>query len=124
MKIAICSKNKGLKSELSDRFGRAENFVIFNTETNEIITIENTARTEPSGAGGSAVRLLAKNKVDVVIVPELGPHAMSAVKAFEMKVYSYGNCTTVEEAINKYKNGELKELSTNTNNGHHGLYRA
>ena len=124
MKIAICAKDEGLQSAVADRFGRAEKFVIFDTETKEVVTIENSARNEASGAGGNAVRLLDKNKVEIVLVPELGPKAMDAVKAFEIEAYAYGESKTVEEAIKKYENGELEKLLTNTTESKHGLHKA
>lgn len=124
MKIAICAKKEGLKSEVSDRFGRAENFVIYDTESKEAITVDNTAKNAASGAGGSAVKLLNKNDVEVALIPELGPHAIDAVKAFEIKAYAYGDSKTVEEALKNYEDGKLERLLTNTNEGKHGLRRA
>jgi len=124
MKIAICAVSEGLKSTVADRFGRADNFVIFDTETKEVVTIENTAKNEASGAGGSAVRLLDNNKVEIALIPELGPKAIDAVKAFGIEAYAYGESKTVEEAIKKYENKELEKLMTNTNEGKHGLRRA
>lgn len=124
MKIAVCAREEGLQSVVADRFGRAENFVIYDTETKEVVTVENSARNEASGAGGSAVRLLDQNKVEIVIAPEVGPKAIDAVKAFGIEVYAYGDSQTVEDAINNYKNGILEKILTNTNNGKHGLHRA
>ena len=124
MKIAICAKNEGLQSEVADRFGRAEKFVIFDTETKEVVTIENSARNEASGAGGNAVRLLDENKVGIILVPELGPKAVDAVKAFEIEAYAYKESKTVEDAIKKYENGELEKLLTNTTEAKHGLHKA
>lgn len=124
MKIAVCAKSEGLTSKVDDRFGRAEKYVIFDTETKAVETIENTAKNQPSGAGGNAVGLLDKNGSNVVLVPELGPNAMTALNAFSIEAYAYSDSKTVEEAINKYQNGELKKLLTNTNEGKHGLYRA
>ncbi len=124
MKIAICAKNNGLESEVADRFGRANNYVIFDTETKEVITIENTAKNEASGAGGTAVRLLDKNKVEIVLAPELGPKAMDAIKAFNIDAYAFGNSKTVKDAIENYENGKLDKFITNSAEGHHGLRKA
>jgi predicted Fe-Mo cluster-binding NifX family protein len=124
MKIGICAKNNGLESEVADRFGRADNYVIFDTETKESITIENIAKNEASGAGGTAVRLLDKNKVEIVLAPELGPKAIDAIKAFNIRAYAFGNSKTVQEAIENYQNGKLNEFITNSTEGHHGLRKA
>ncbi len=124
MKIGICAKNNGLESEVADRFGRANNYVIFDTETKEVVTIENIAKNEASGAGGTAVRLLDKNKVEIVLAPELGPKAMDAIKAFNIEAYALGNSKTVKEAIENYENDKLNKFITNSTEGHHGLRKA
>ena len=124
MKIGICAKNNGLESEVADRFGRANNYVIFDTETKEVLTIENIAKNEASGAGGTAVRLLDKYKVEIVLAPELGPKAMDAIKAFNIDAYAFGNSKTVKEAIENYENGKLDKFITNSTEGHHGLRKA
>ncbi|XMB66038.1 NifB/NifX family molybdenum-iron cluster-binding protein [Mycoplasmatota bacterium zrk1] len=123
MRIAVCAKDEGLNSLVSDRFGRSEKFVIFDTTNQEYITIENSAKNESGGAGGSAVRLLDKNKVDIILVPELGPKAMDAINAYELKAYSFGDSITVEEAINGFSDEKLERILTNTNDGHRGLRR-
>jgi predicted Fe-Mo cluster-binding NifX family protein len=124
MKIGICAKNNGLESEVADRFGRADNYVIFDTETKEVVTIENTAKNEASGAGGTAVKLLDKNKVEIVLAPELGPKAMDALRAFNIEAYAFGNSKTVKEAIENYENGKLDKFITNSTKSHHGLRKA
>ncbi len=124
MKIAVCAKNEGLKSEVDNRFGRAENYVIYDTEEGNAVTIENSAKNEPSGAGGSATRLLSENKVEVVLAPELGPKAVDAIRAFGIEAYRFNDVKTVEDAINKYKDGSLEKFITSTTNSKHGLHRA
>lgn len=122
--LAVCAKKPGLDSEVEERFGRAEYFVIFDEEKNQPQSIENKAKFESGGAGGTAVRLLNENGVDVVLVPELGPKAMDAIKAFEMTVYRYTEQKTVRETIEDYKNGKLSKIDTNTTTSKHGMYKA
>ncbi|BDU50361.1 NifB/NifX family molybdenum-iron cluster-binding protein [Haliovirga abyssi] len=124
MRIAITAKGEGLKSMVDDRFGRCENFVIFDTETKETTTVDNDAKNESGGAGGKAVRILSLNKVDVVIAPELGPKATEGLKAFEIKAYKKGNSATVEEAINNYNENKLEEIKFSTVEEHSGLRKA
>lgn len=124
MKIGICSKENDLKSLVDDRFGRAEKFIVYDTETSDFFAVENTAKTEASGAGGSAVKILSKNNVEVILAPEIGPKAMDAINGFEMDAYNFGDSKTVEEAIEKYKNGNLKKFITSSTESHSGLRRA
>jgi predicted Fe-Mo cluster-binding NifX family protein len=111
MIISICAKSQGLDSLVDERFGRAENFVIVNLDNNEVKTVENIAKNDSSGAGGKAVKLLAENKVDIAIVPHLGPKAETAMEAFEIKTISQGEYKTVKEIVEAYKEGKLEIIS-------------
>ena len=114
MKISICSKNEGLDSLLDERFGRSENFTIIDLDTMIVETIENVAKNEASGAGGEAVKLLAKHHVDIAIVPHLGPKAEKAMEAFEIKTFSQENYKSVKDVLDAYKAGNLKEIIKKT----------
>jgi predicted Fe-Mo cluster-binding NifX family protein len=123
MKIAVCAKSQGMESIADDRFGRAEYYVIFDTNSLVAETVENTAKNESAGAGGSAVRLLSKSNVEVVLVPELGPKAVDAVNGFEIKAYRYADRKTVRETIEAYQAGQLQQIETSTTKSHSGLRR-
>lgn len=124
MKIAVASKGEGLKARIDDRFGRADYFVIVDLKDMAETTIENTAKNEASGAGGRAVRLLANEGVQAIVVPELGPKAVTAIKAFEMKVYKKAGFEVVEDAVKGYQEGNLEEMKTAKVEEHSGLRRA
>jgi predicted Fe-Mo cluster-binding NifX family protein len=123
MKIAVTSKGEGIKAKIDDRFGRCEYFVIVDTDTMDVKTIENEAKNEGSGAGGRAVRELSKNGVEVVIAPELGPKAVTAIKAFEVKAFKKGSYEIVEDVIKAYKTGKLEEYTYASVEEHAGLRR-
>lgn len=123
MRIGISSDSIGLDAKVSERFGRTDYFVI--VEDGKLVkTIENEAKNEASGAGNMAVRLLSEEDVEIALVPELGPKAMTALKAFDIKAYSYDTASTVIEAVKAFEAGKLKEIKENTHEGHHGLRRA
>ena len=79
--------DSGFNSHTSDRFGRCDFFTLLNTKTNEIKSIKNVSKDESSGAGGQVVRNLFQHKVDIIITAELGPKALTAVEAFEIKAF-------------------------------------
>lgn len=123
MKIAVPAKTEGFGAIVDDRFGRCEKFVIYNTKTKEVFSIDNTAKNESGGAGGKAVRLLSQNGVEAAIVPELGPKASDAMKAFEIKAYKKGESLTVDEAVKNFEDGKLEEIEFATVEEHSGLRR-
>lgn len=123
MKIAVAAKGEGVKARIDDRFGRADYFVVVDLEDMKDKTIENTAKNEASGAGGRAVRLLANEGVEIIVAPELGPKAATAIKAFEMKVYKRSGFEVVEDAVKGYQEGDLEEMAVATVEEHSGLRR-
>lgn len=124
MKIAVCAQESGLDSKVDGRFGRCESYVIFDTETKEVVTISNEAKNEPSGAGSSAVRLLNTNGTDIVIAPELGPKAIKALDAFEIKAYMMNNSETVQQMIDAFLADELTAFGSASVKSHRGLRKA
>lgn len=124
MKIAVPSKGMTKTDSVDDRFGRATYYVIYDSETQEVSAIENSAKDEVSGAGGQAVRLLDQQGVKVVLVPEVGPKALDAFKAFDIKAYTYEKGCSVSTALEQYQAGVLKEIITESHGGYHGLRRA
>jgi len=98
-----------MDAALDIRFGRCSNFVLFNTDSGECSSVENTAKNAAGGAGSSAVQLLLNNKAEVVVAPDAGPQAMSALDAMKIPVYRQDECKTAAEALEAYKSGSLEQ---------------
>lgn len=112
MKIAISSLSESLDSPVDFRFGRAQYFIIFDVENNEIRShkvIKNPGATAMSGAGVIAAQTLIKEGVEVVISGNISPRSFALLKAKGIKIFSEIGGISVEEAIKKYLRGELKE---------------
>jgi predicted Fe-Mo cluster-binding NifX family protein len=119
MKIAICASEHTPESLVAGRFARAEYFAVYNSDTLQFSFFENTAKEEGSGAGGKAVKVLGDLNIDIVLVPELGPKALDALKAFEIKSYQYKQGKTVREALYTYFEKKLPELLESSVKGKH-----
>lgn len=59
------------------------------------------------------LKLFVDKGIEAVIVGNIGPHAFDFLKSFNRKIYLARN-TTIEVAIQKFINNELKELSEPT----------
>jgi predicted Fe-Mo cluster-binding NifX family protein len=105
---------------MDSRFGRANFFAIVDTENMEARFIENSAASADSGAGVGAAQLFADQNVAAVISGDFGPKAFIALKTAGIELYSYRG-STIREAVEAYKNGELRELGVSSNNGHAGF---
>ncbi len=118
MKVAISAKSQIPETEMDPRFGRCVCFYIFDTETGNYQIVENTAAEAAGGAGGAAAKLLEQYDVKAVISGNYGPHAVTALQAFGIKMYlaDGGRIWTV---LDKFKNNLLTEADKATVLGKH-----
>jgi len=119
MKIAICSESNSPESIVADRFARAEYYGVYNSDDLLFTFFDNPAKNEGSGAGGKAVKVLGDLNVDIVLVPELGPKAIEALKAFDIKSFQYKQGETVRAALYSYFEKKLPEMLDATVKGKH-----
>ncbi len=121
MKLAVCAKGEGLNAEVEQRFGRCPFFVVVDTEKSEVIeSISNENAQAAGGAGPQAAQLLAGRNIEAVVLGNVGPNAIEALKAARVKVYS-GVTGTVEETLKKFLEGSLKLVAEATVSSHSGM---
>ena len=108
MKIAISAAESGLEAEIDQRFGRCRYFTIVDTDTLEYESIENVSSMSSGGAGTSAGQTLSAKNVEVVLTGNCGPNAFNVLNAAGIEVYT-GISGKVKDAVERYKNGELKQ---------------
>ncbi len=119
MKIAATTRNGGLQDVIVPQFGRAPTFTIVELKDGEIRAIEvidNPAAEQLSGAGVAAAQLMVDRDVQVVLTGNIGPKAMSVLKAAKIKMYA-ADGMTVQDAIKKLMAGDLSEISTPSGRG-------
>lgn len=120
MKIGISSTGKDLNAEVDPRFGRCNYFLIVDTDTMNFDLISNESAMASGGAGIQAAQTIAKNGAEIVITGNVGPNAFQTLSAAGIKIYTGVN-GTVKKAIEKYKNGELKETQSASVGSHFGM---
>ncbi|MFO7991023.1 MAG: NifB/NifX family molybdenum-iron cluster-binding protein [Thermoplasmata archaeon] len=100
--------DRGLDEKISPHFGRGETFTLYDTEDASVEVIANTSRHK--GGSGNPPELLAQHDIDVMICQDLGRKAVRLFDDHGIKVYS-GASSTVEDAIELWKEGKLQETS-------------
>ena len=86
MKIAIATVEKDVKSEISNRGGRAPYYLIFeDKELSE--TILNPFQSGGGGAGVGVAKMLADLKVDAVVVAKIGEKMEDSLKEKGIEFY-------------------------------------
>jgi predicted Fe-Mo cluster-binding NifX family protein len=112
MKIAVSSEGAEITAGMDLRFGRARWFLIFDTETSNWETHDNSANADaPGGAGPMTVQGLVDLGVGVVITGRVGPKAHTALKAASISLYQ-AESITVKEAVQKLQEGELERIQS------------
>lgn len=112
MKVCIPVKeNKGGESTPYNHFGSAPCFIIYDTDSKEIKTIENGDLNHAHGMC-QPLKALSGEKVDVVLVEGIGAGAINKLKRQGIKVCkAVGG--TIEENIKLLKEDKLAEFSIN-----------
>jgi len=118
MKVAITSSGKDLTSDIHRRFGRAENFIIVDSETMEYSVVENTQNLNlPQGAGIQAAKTIVDNNVKVLITGNCGPKAFQILDKVGIKIF-IGVKGRIADALQQFKNNELKAIDAANVDGH------
>ena len=118
MKIAITAQDKELSSEIDLRFGRAKWLIVVDTETGDFRAHDNTVNLNAAqGAGIQTGQNIANLDVEAVITGNVGPNAFKTLNAAGIRIFLAGK-QTVQQAIDAYKAGELKEVDKANVKGH------
>ena len=120
MKIAVTSTGNTIDSPIDPRFGRCQFFIFVDQETMECEAAENEAVMASGGAGPQAAQFVANKGVEAVLTGNVGPNAVSALKAAGIKIY-IGSTGTVKETVSLFKNGQLQEVGEATVASHTGM---
>jgi len=107
MKICITSEGKTLESKIDPRFGRCQNFIFFDTDTENFEAQENANSQFQGGAGIQSGQLVVSKGVKAVLTGNVGPNAHQVLSAAGISIFT-GVSGTVKEAIDGYKNGKYK----------------
>jgi predicted Fe-Mo cluster-binding NifX family protein len=118
MKVAVSAKGRDLDSPVDQRFGRAEVFIIFDTDTGSFEAIDNRANLDLSqGAGIQSARNVVAQGPQYLITGHCGPKAYRSLSAAGVGVI-VGATGTVREALAKFDAGELKPADEPDVEGH------
>ncbi len=101
---------KGIKSEVYGHFGSATAFVIVDTESTDITTINNSDQHHAHGAC-SPMKALNNQSVDAVVVAGIGQGALSRLSQSGIKVFQ-AQAPTVKENIEILKAQSLPEFTS------------
>lgn len=118
MKIAVTSQGETLDAALDMRFGRAKNFIVFDSEAKTFAVVPNTQNLNAAqGAGIQAATTVAGAGAEAVITGHCGPKAFRVLEAAEIKVYTAAE-GSVSEVLKAFEDGKLTLLASADVDGH------
>lgn len=120
MKVAISSEGENLESQLDPRFGRCQFFIFIDTDSMDFEAILNESADAMGGAGIAAAQNVVNKKAEAVLTGNLGPNAFQTLSAAGIRIIT-GVSGSVNDVINKFKNGELKESASPNVASHFGM---
>jgi predicted Fe-Mo cluster-binding NifX family protein len=123
MKICVTAVSDTLDAQVDQRFGRCQYFLFLDSETMEAEAISNESSLAAHGAGIQAAQTVANSGAKVVITGNVGPNAFRVLSATGIKIVS-GASGSVKDAVEKYKKGQLQEITGPTVGGHLGMGRS
>ncbi|WDP91522.1 MAG: NifB/NifX family molybdenum-iron cluster-binding protein [Desulfobacter sp.] len=111
-------KDDGLDSDIFGHFGSAPFFVVFDTETQKVSSINNQDLDHTHGQC-NPMKALNGQLVDVVIVGGIGGGAIQGLNNRGIKVYKAEE-GGINEHIERFKAGSLMEMTMAHTCGGHG----
>ncbi len=87
MKIVIPVDEKDMATNVCVSFGRAPYFLVYDTETQESLFLDNSAAASTGGAGIKAAQTIVDNKADALLTPRCGENAADVLKAADIKIF-------------------------------------
>jgi len=122
MKIIISATTNKIDQSINHRFGRADYFILVDSESKDWEALLNPAADARGGAGPQAVQFIAEKGAEVVISGRYGPSAFTALEAAGIKAY-LADDGTVSEVLEKFLNGNLENTNAATGPELHGKGR-
>ena len=118
MKVAVTSQGEELSSEIDPRFGRAKWLIVIDSETGKFEVHNNAVNLNAvQGAGIQTGQNIANLGVEAVITGNVGPNAFKTLNAANVKIF-LAEKQTVQDAIDSFKAGKLKEVDKASVEGH------
>jgi predicted Fe-Mo cluster-binding NifX family protein len=118
MKIAFTTSGTDLSAALDRRFGRAAQFLVYDTDGDTFEVVDNAQNLNAAqGAGIQAAQVVVNTGAKAVVTGNCGPKAFRVLETAGIKVYT-STVATVEEALLRYREGKLNEATAANVEGH------
>ncbi len=109
MKVMITARGSDLNSQMDERYGRSEYFIIYDTESDSFEAIKNPYLNDRGGVGVSIAKFTVEKGVDAIISGSFGPNAQDVLKGTKIELYS-AKGGSVADVLKAFKEGKIKKF--------------
>ena len=102
-------KSDGMESEVYGHFGSAPAFLVIETDSNTVTTINNKDQHHEHGAC-NPLKALNNQKVDAIVVGGIGGGALNKLKQLGIKVFQ-SQASTIKENVAMFNKQGLPEFA-------------
>ncbi len=99
MKIAIPASTNKPEAKMDERFSRCSFFCIYDPDTGDMSFPENTLKDGSGGVGPQVVEFLAKQGVQEIYTPEVGPRAQNMLNKLDIKINMIASGSSIRDVI-------------------------
>lgn len=118
MKIVFTASAGDMQAPMDSHFGRAPMFLVYDLEVDTFEVADNQENKDAAqGAGIRSAELVARTGAHTLVTGHCGPKAFRVLAAAGIKVFST-DASTVAEALERYRAGELAEIKSPDVVGH------
>ena len=111
MKIAITTAASSLSGQVELRFGRANSFCIYDTDTKDFTILDNAQQLNAAqGAGIQSAQKVISSGATTLISGHCGPKAMKVLSAKNIAVY-VTEAATIQEALDALEADALEQIT-------------
>ncbi len=122
MKICVTSQGDNLDSQVDQRFGRCQYFIIVDTDTLQFEAIQNPGVEVKGGTGVQSAQIIAVKKARSVLTGNIGPNAFQILQAAGIDIFTDVS-GTVREAIDTFKRGKFERSESSSVSSKFGMER-
>jgi predicted Fe-Mo cluster-binding NifX family protein len=119
MKIALPIQKTGNNQIIARSFGRTAHFLIFDTDSQQSVIIENNAMGLQGGAGIRAAQILIDHSIDALITPQCGENANVLLKKANVSLYR-----SIDDNIQKNIEFLLQDKLSSLDDIHPGFHHS
>ncbi|MFC1761987.1 NifB/NifX family molybdenum-iron cluster-binding protein [Planctomycetota bacterium] len=120
MKVAVTTQGQEMSSPLDPRFGRAQWIMVVDTDSGDFKVHDNTVNLNiAQGAGIQTAKRVIDLEAVAIVTGNVGPKAFTTLNAANVEIF-LARDTTVADAIEALKSGELESVSQANVEGHWG----